>query len=262
MRIRNRLLSPLCVVGLSLGLLPRQSPAVDQDSALERALGSQQPLYKFSPAAVEAAVKLCASRDPGHAGVYVVMILHSGRTDAAAIAPSLVKAAIQGLGADPRPGLVADIVHASVTTAPSEVLPIVAAAVTSSPRSAGPGIVSAAIKAVPHPEQIVSVKLPPVTERANGDGKQFDDKQLAAPTEKLLTLAEAIVQTALAADPGLSENALSAAVDQGLISVLAPNRPAVLTTVLTSVLPVPIVSTGGGGGGGISTLAAPGPVSP
>jgi hypothetical protein len=113
------------------------------------------------------------------------------------------------------------------------------------------------------------VNLPAVSERVNGDGKQidgkqFDDKQLAASTEKQLTLAEAIVQTALAADPGLSENTLNSAVDQGLVSELAANRPAVLTGVLTPVLPVPIMSAAGGsvGSSSISNLAAPGPVSP
>ena len=256
MRFRTSLLAFLCFALVSIVWLPHQSFAVDQDAAFQQALGSQDPLYKFSPAALTVAVKLCSSRDPSHAGSYVALVLHSGRTDAAAIAPALVKAAIQGLGVDPRPALVGNIVRASVTAAPSEVLPIVSAAIKASPRSAAPAIVTAAVKSVPHPEKTVTVTLPPVAGRAYGDDKQIDgkeveDKQLAASQGKTLTLAEAIVQTALAADPSLSADALAAAADEGFASNLSPNPPAppgILTTVLNPV--IPILPTG------------PGPVSP
>ena len=252
-----RLLASWLTQALLFALLPRQALAADRDAALHQALGSLDPLYKFSPAALAAAVKLCASRDPDHAGVYIALVLNSGRNDADAIAPSLVRAAIQGLGPDPVPSLVAAIVRYAVTATPSEVLDIVTAAVKASPRETAPDIVTAAVSSVPHPEQMVTVNVQRRAERLIGNDKELDAKQLAAPAQKQLTLAEAIVQAALDADPGLSEQSLTAAVDGGLNTGIEVNRPTILTEVLppvSPILPEPPVTP--------VRLIAPGPVSP
>ena len=259
-----RLLVFCLTMALMFVLVPRQSSAAGRDAALQQALGSQAPLYKFSPRALAAAVKQCASRDPGNAGDYIVLILNSGRNDADAIAPSLVTAAIQGLGPDPLSRDIAAIVQAAVQKAPSEVLDIVTASVKASPPSAAPAIVSAAVRSVPHPEQMVTVNVQRRAERiASSDkqtGKELDGKSLGAE-QKQLTLAEAIVQAAMDADPGLSEEELTTAVDSGLTATIAVNGPPVLNVVLPPVPPMlPYAPPGGGGGGGL--FAAPGPVSP
>src|ERR1700722_4977388 len=101
MRIGIRLRALFCVAALSLALAPGHGRAADANAALQQALGSTEPLYKASPGALIAAVKLCASRDPRHAGTYVALVLYSGRNGADAMAPGLVTAAIQGLGEHP-----------------------------------------------------------------------------------------------------------------------------------------------------------------
>ncbi len=237
---------------VALAVQPSQSRAADQRAALDQALGSPEPLYKFTPGALEAAVKLCASNDPGQAGATIALVLHSGRNDADAIAPSLVRAAIQGLGVNPKPGIIADIVCSAVKSAPTEVLDIVTAAVKASPRAAAPYIVTAAVSTVPHPESIVTVNVQRRAERATGNDKQLDGKSAGAPVQKQLTLAEAIVQAALDANPDLSANDLTAAADRGLNTAFATTRAPNITRVLGPVIPVE--PTG--------TVSGPGPVSP
>jgi hypothetical protein len=268
MRFRNSLLASICIVGLQVGMVPTQCRAAEPAAILQHALGSQEALYKFSPETLAGAVKRCAGEDPTHAGTYVALVLRSGRPDADAIAPALVTAAIQGLGADPSRDQVAGIVRLSVYSAPSEVLDIVTAAVKASPRSAAPAIVTAAVSTVPHPERLVTVNVERRAARAPGNDKQTDNKQLAddksvtPPEQKHLTLAEAIVQAALNADPGLSESSLAAAADNGLNFAFATSRPPVLTGVLAPIIPVlPSIPSTGAGSTSV-TFSGPGPVSP
>ena len=188
MPTRNRLPALCLVAALSLAL-PAASRAAGQDAALHQALGSREPLFKFSPAELEAAVKLCAARDPGHAGGYITIILRSGRNDADAIAPALVRSAIQGLGTDPQRGLIGAIVQAAVKAAPTEVLDIVTAAVKASPRPAAREIVTAAISAVPHPDRLVTINVQRRVQRVVREGKELAEKELAPePEQKQLTL--------------------------------------------------------------------------
>lgn len=239
----NRLSVSGFVLAVAFALSPGQSRAANAELTLRQALGSQEPLYEYSAGDLTAAVRLSASRDPGDAGTCVALIIRSGRNDADAIAPSLVQAAIQGLGPDPKPSVIGGIVQYAVTAAPTEVLDIVTAAVKASPREAAPAIVRAAAGAVPHPESMVTVNFQPRAERVAGSDKQTgrDGKSLPAP-EKQLTLAEAIVQAALAADPGLSPDGLTSAVDGAISSPTTIN-----TVVLAPVLPL---------------VPDPGPVSP
>jgi len=270
MRFRPCLLATICL-GFQAAFLPVQSHAADPAVALQKALGSQEPLYKVAPDALAAAVKLCAAADPRHAGAYVALVLRSGRPDADEMAPSLVQAGIDGLGADPNANLIAGIVTSAIYAAPSEVLDIVTAAVKVSPRSAAPAIVTAAIRTVPHPERVVTVNVQRRAALAAsnpGNDKQTDYKQVtdgksvAPPEQKQLTLAEAIVQAALDADPNLSEASLMAAADQGLNVAFATSRPPVLTGILAPIIPViPATPTAAIGAPAV-VFGGPGPVSP
>jgi hypothetical protein len=249
MRFRNSLLASICIVGLQVGMVPTQCRAAEPAAILQHALGSQEALYKFSPETLAGAVKRCAGEDPTHAGTYVALVLRSGRPD-------------------PSRDQVAGIVRLSVYSAPSEVLDIVTAAVKASPRSAAPAIVTAAVSTVPHPERLVTVNVERRAARAPGNDKQTDNKQLAddksvtPPEQKHLTLAEAIVQAALNADPGLSESSLAAAADNGLNFAFATSRPPVLTGVLAPIIPVlPSIPSTGAGSTSV-TFSGPGPVSP
>jgi hypothetical protein len=249
----SRTASICLAIALAFASLSWQCRGAGEGVALQQALGSPDPLYKFSPDALAAAVRLCASNDAAHAGTYVALVLDSGRVDADAIAPSLVRAAIQGLGPNPKPDLVAAIVRAAVKATPTEVLDIVTAAVKASPRSAAPAIVTAAVSTVPHPEDMVTVNVQRRAERAATTDKQLDYKALP-PAQKQLTLAEAIVQAALDADPTLSADELTTAVDTGIASTFEPGGPPVIITVLAPDVPIlpdppPVFN-------------APGPVSP
>jgi hypothetical protein len=262
MRSRPYLLASICLAGIQAAFLPLHSRAADTSAELQQALGSQDPLYKYSSAALQVGVKLAASRDPAHAGRFVDLVLRSGRSDADAIAPSLVQSAIDGLGANPAPNLIADIVRDAAYATPSEVLDIVTAAVKVAPSSAAPAIVTAAVRTVPHPEQLVNVNVQRRALRRVGNDKELDNKELPPPEQKQLTLAEAIIQAALAANPSLSEDALMAAADTGLNLAFATSRPPVLTGILAPVpvLPNPPVVAAPSTTG--ATFSGPGPVSP
>ena len=239
MRFQNWLTVSFCLT--LFWLPPLGARAAEIATTLQQAAGSSQPIYKIPAAAITSAVQVCASRDPLHAGDYVVLVLKSGRNDADAIAPGLVGAAIHGLGAETSNALIGAIVHDAVGAAPTEVLDIVTAAVKASPRSAAPTIVRAATSAVPHPDQVITVNFQRRLERIASDGKDSDyksgDKQLATE-HRQETIAEAIVQAALDADPSLSPGTLTASVD----TILGPQQPAppsIPVVVLAPVIPVP-----------------------
>jgi len=256
-----RQLVPICfiaVVAVVLALPARECRAADTAGTLQQALGSAQPIYKCTEGALIAATKVCAASDPGHAGDYIVLILQSGRRDSGIIAPALVQAAIQGLGPNPNANLIAGIIRAAVKATPEQVLDIVGVAVKASPRSAAPAIVSAAVMSVPHPDQMVTMDYGRVETTSYTSDKQSDFKQVdykdIVPAEKQLTLADAIVQAAMDADPSLSQDELTSAVNEGI-----GGTPTTLTTVLAPGIPIPLGDPPGGGGGGFN---APGPVSP
>jgi hypothetical protein len=253
-----RILATLCVTAALGFLMLPQGLAADRATTLQQALGSGQPLYKASPADVAAAVRQCAAGDPRHAGVYVSVVLLSGRPDADAIAPGIASAAILGLGANPRPDDISAVVAAAVKSAPSEVLDIVTACVKVSPRSAAPAIVAAAVANVPNPSKMVTVNFQRRAERVatsdKQDGKETDHKEVSdgksvAPESKQLTLAEAIVQAAIDADPGLAVADLQPGIDGGIAS---QSPPPTSTGVFPPVPPTPPSGPGFGGPGAVS----------
>ncbi|MCX6979530.1 MAG: hypothetical protein NTV08_02085 [Verrucomicrobia bacterium] len=146
-----------------------------------------------------------------------------------------VAAAIEALGANPSTRLISNIVFNAVRKSPADVLPIVHTAVLASPQAAAPEIVTAATAAVPDPwkkvvyQRITSpvVKKSAPDFKAGPDGKEIaDGKRTAAPggpgakskpEDPTLTLAEAIVRTALDAQPGLSLSALQSAADIAIV---------------------------------------------
>ena len=149
-------------------------------------------------------------------------------------------AAIQALGANPGTRQISAIVFKAVRSSPDNVLLIVDAATRVSPKAAAPEIVTTATAAVPNPwKQVTYHRLHAKDSRPDykggPDGKQTRD---GGPNMDLgghgaqnapghgtgdpgangnqMTLAEAIVQTAFDAQPGLSFSTLTAAVDLAL----------------------------------------------
>jgi hypothetical protein len=258
----------LCLAA-SLPLCATIAKAASPADLLQQALGGNEPVFQAPAADLAGAIKTCATESPSQAGACIAVALRAGRNDSDSVAPSLAAAAIQGLGKSARPAAIASVVKAAVSAAPSEVLDIVTASVKAAPRGSGPAIVTAAVSAVPHPDKVVTVNLErraalnAVGEKqgagkAAADGKETDGKDLTG-SEKQLTLAEAIVQAAMDADPSLSQDALTAAADTGMNpdSFQTP----VLTGVLAPVTPV-IPGPGGESGGGSIVFGGPGPVSP
>ena len=155
-------------------------------------------------------------------------------------------AAIEALGAHPATRQISNIVFKAVRTSPASVLPIVHAAVLASPQAAAAEIVTAATAAVPDPWKKViyhRISAPNLKKSApdfkgTPDGKQSADgkrtldlagrnpdskpdpgrKPPAAIEDPTLTLAEAIVRTALDAQPGLSLPDIQSAADLALNS--------------------------------------------
>jgi len=147
-------------------------------------------------------------------------------------AADCVATAIEALGANPSTRQISNIVFNAVRKSPADVLPIVHTAVLASPQAAAPEIVTAATAAVPNPwKKVVYQRITsPVVKKSapdfkgGPDGKQIaDGKRTAAPGAKstpedpTLTLAEAIVRTALDAQPGLSLSALQSAADIAIV---------------------------------------------
>jgi hypothetical protein len=245
-----RQLVTICLIAAVLAAPVRHGLAADPAGTLQKALGSAQPLYKCTESELIAATKVCAASDPRNVGDCIAMILESGRRDSGMIAPALVQAGIEGLGPNPSADLIAGIIRAAVKTAPEQVLDIVRVAVKASPRSAAPAIVSAAVESVPHPDQMVTMDYGRVETTSYTNDKQIDFKDYKdiVPAEKQLTLADAIVQAAMEADPSLSQDALTVSVNGGIGG----------TPVLAPGIPVPLPPPPGTGGG----FNAPGPVSP
>lgn len=152
-------------------------------------------------------------------------------------AAAAVAAAIESLGAKPSTRQISNIVFKAVRSSPSAVLAIVRAAVVASPQAAAPEIVTAATAAVPDPWK--KVVYHHNTALRIRDGKSTVDRpdfkggrgerSPAKIEDPTLTLAEAIVRTALDAQPGLSLASLQSAADVALTS-----DPAILLRTILS----------------------------
>lgn|GEM_PF-996270 len=157
--------------------------------------------------------------------------------DAADDAAAAVVAAIKALGPNPSSRQIGNIVFKAVGKSPASVLPIVHAAVLASPQAAAPEIVTAATAAVPDPWKKVAYhritsrvvkKAAPDSKDAHDEKPALDRKPIAGakgavlpavaegPTSTI-TLAEAIIRTALDALPGLDLPTLQAAADIALL---------------------------------------------
>lgn len=178
-------------------------------------------------------------------------------------AAAAATAAIEALGANPSTRQISNIVFRAVRSSPSAVLPIVHAAVLASPQAAAPEIVTAATAAVPDPWKKVTYHriASSVLKKSSHDGKQVADgkrtadrpdfkggpgtKSPAVTADPEITLAEAIVRTALDAQPGLALASLQSAADIALTG-----DPAVLLHAILSPQ-----SVSGVGGAGLSNYA-------
>jgi hypothetical protein len=164
-------------------------------------------------------------------------------------------AAIQGLGPSATAKQVGGIVFSATHAAPRSVLAIVRAAVLASPNADAPEIVTAAVSAVPDPwKKVVYHRFAPVREMGerddkdgknvlnlgehlpgtpNGLGNAPGGEAILSPGDPaaggngvvlspddpgiLMTLAEAIVQTAFDARSGLDQSSLITAADLALL---------------------------------------------
>lgn len=154
-------------------------------------------------------------------------------------------AAIQALGAALRTREISAIVFKAVRSSPDQVLSIVHAAARVAPKAAVPEIVTSAVAAVPNPwKQVTYRRLTEIDQKKsepdykggpdgkqsrhgdpnmdlggrnarNASGRSAEDPATAA-NGSLITLAEAIAQTAFDAQPGLSFATLQTAVDIAL----------------------------------------------
>jgi len=150
---------------------------------------------------------------------YVYAILAGGRTDADAIAPTIVASAIHSLSKPPSGVLISEIVQAAVKATPDAVLKIVRAAILNSPDEAGASIVKSAILAVKNPNGISEVASADSSGKQQTDYKgfkEFKEFKTVSQPEQDKSLADRIIQTAIQANPSLDLEALKVAVNQGL----------------------------------------------
>ena len=169
------------------------------ESQVESRLGGGTILNSSADKLIQA-VGDSAKQTPQRAGGIVTAALAGGRADSDAIAPRVTVAAIEGLGSNPSPALVGQIITAAVKATPAVVLEIVRAAAKAAPNCTK-AIVIAAIAAVPDP----NAKIQPLGSTADSnsntsppsDGLSKDDgKDLSKEDGQLLPIAEAIAQAA------------------------------------------------------------------
>jgi len=182
-----------------------------------------------APGAEEAAAVFKeVSASPSKAPAIAAAALQPADRVTPRLAAQVTRAAITALGANPAASRIAAIVHAEVKAAPDRVLDIVRAAVTVSPREAAEEIAASAVLAVPDPwRRVVYTRTATPQPRGERDYKgepdfkgEPDYKDPARGEAIPMTLAEAIVQTALEA--GASAPGVYAAVEAALRS--APGR--------------------------------------
>ena len=135
--------------------------------------------------------------------------------------------AITELGAAPTSRQVSDLVFSAVRTSPDEVLDIVHSAVVAAPEKLAPEIVAAAAAAVPDPWKQVVYHKYGIRPKRHGepDFKSTSDYKggpdpiydLENVDGTVMTLAEAIAQTAADARSGLDLSGLQNAVDRAIV---------------------------------------------
>jgi hypothetical protein len=184
------------------------------------------------------------SATPNSAAAMVTRTLKAAGVNAASTADAVTLAAIQGLGPHATSKQIAAVVYASVRAVPESALQIVRVAVHAAPKAA-PDIAAAAALAVPNPWKEVSYQRgtpPPVVpvnvsasvSRKEPDFKSSKEPDFKSPVHQAflnpaqdptspaetagdpMSLAEAIVQAAVNADPGVDAGAVQAAVDMAL----------------------------------------------
>jgi len=185
------------------------SPATLVESKLNGDTILSAPVPKLI-SAVQDSVK----ENPLRAGRIVQAVLSGGRADSDAIAPQVSAAAITGLGNNPPPISVSEIVYFAVKATPAVVLETVKASVKASPSSAKT-IVRAAVRAVPNPSE----KIKPIGEKITDPGQGYskeeqDEKDAPDADADPLPIGEAIARAAQAGDPSLSLQELMSVVNQ------------------------------------------------
>lgn len=171
-----------------------------------------------SPSPTFAIVEKAVASDPGSTNSIVASALQPPHTITPAAASGVVAAAVRALG--PRLGAkrVSGIVHTAVRLLPEHALEIVRAAVLAARAEYANDIVIAAVSAVPDPWKQVLYREVLQTQHGDRDFKGEPDHKAIVESESQvgglpMTLAEAIVQTALAARPGLSRTGMIIAVE-------------------------------------------------
>ncbi len=161
--------------------------------------------------------------NPASAPSVITRAFQSGSAVSPHRAFEVTTAVVEGLGSSMTGKQVGAAVHAGVLAAPDRVLEIVRAAVIAAPAEAAEDITTAAVAAVKNPwEMVIYHRAGSPTRRGEPDFKgepdykgepdfkgEPDYKDAGTP----MTLAEAIVQTALDARSGLNAVALYAAVE-------------------------------------------------
>lgn len=172
---------------------------------------SGHTVLNASPDALAKAVREQVQATPHAAPQTVRLVLASGRADDFKIAPAIVAAAIEALGAKPAPVAVGRIVAAAVNATPTEVLQIVKSAVHAAPGQANANaIIAAATQSVPDAGAKITVR-----DHASHDHKAVNDgkarRSATDPEGTTIAIRDAIVQAALEADPSLDRAQLVAA---------------------------------------------------
>lgn len=209
--------SALPLAALAVGLCLVTVRGATTPTALVESKLAGGTVLNTQPQKLASAVRDSVTTNRRQTANIVTAVLGSGRADTDAIAPQITAAAIEGLGANPSPADVGQIIFASVKAAPAVVLETVRSAVKAAP-SCAKAIVKAAIMAIPDPTD----KIQPVAENPAPDthGYAKDESKEspadAAQTQQLLPIAEAIAKAASMGDPGLSYQDLLTAANEAV----------------------------------------------
>jgi hypothetical protein len=180
-----------------LAIFTRSISAAEPPLSAAEELQSQtsKPLPSASATRIEKALATVIKKNPAKAAAYLEALLMAGRKESCPEVAGFVGVAIQSLGENPPQELVMAIILQAVALVPAKCAPmIVGAAVKAAPAALAATIVERTIAALANPGQLV-------------DGN--------------ITLAQAIVNAALVARPGLDAVALGRAADRGFASNLA-----------------------------------------
>jgi hypothetical protein len=205
--VRNKISFPLlpAIAGL---LFQFQSVAIGNElksgqSQVENAPGQETTRSADPPVSAELAVlqevATAAGNNPANAPQMTAQSIRTNVPRPVPEACEIVRAAIEGLGKQATNVIVARIVYAAVTVAPTETLSIVAVAIQSTPPSFHKDVVNATIAAVPDPYACVSLPVVPEPCRQPVVRQQglVNQQPIIAEPCSGPTLAEAIFQEAL-----------------------------------------------------------------